>query len=119
MKHFYLNKACRKDIRHYTTIILGTCAAAALALSASASGSLQSSPIYTGMQNLLNDLSTMLMVLCPLIGGVAALYFVIRRSMADEQDGKMWTKRMTTAIICGVGGMLISGLISLLTGYFG
>lgn len=117
MKH--LNRECRADIRRFGTTVLGICLTAAMILPVSASGGLQNSTIYTGMQNLLNDLSTVLMVLCPIIGGVAALYFVIRRSMADEQDGKTWTKRMTTSIICGVAGMLISGLISLLSGYFG
>ena len=97
--------------------VMGVCLTAMLATTASASG-LQGSSIYTGTVNLLNDLSTVLTVLCPLVGAVAALYFVIRRSMADEQDGKMWTKRITTSIICGVAGMLVAGLITLLTGYF-
>ena len=97
--------------------ILGTCLLVLLATPVNAAG-LQSSAIYTGFVNLLNDLTTALMVVCPISGTVAALYFMIRRSMADEQDGKMWTKRITTAIICGVGGMLVSGLISLLTSYF-
>lgn len=84
----------------------------------STGGSLAGSSIVTGITKLVNDLSTVLMVLCPTVGGAAAVYFTIRRSMADEQDGKMWSKRITTAIICGVAGLLVSGLITLLSGYF-
>lgn len=78
---------------------------------------IQSSTFYIGLVKFLNDLMTVLMVACPVVGGLAAVFFTIRRSMADEQDGKMWTKRIVTAIICGVLGGLITGLISLLTGY--
>lgn len=90
---------------------------AALAIPVSAEG-LQDSDVYTGTIKLVNDLSLAATVLCPLVGGVVAVVFVIRRSMADEQDGKMWTKRITTAIICAVAGMLITGIIALLTSYY-
>ena len=110
-----------KHQNHNTTffrrMVMGVCLTAMLATTASATG-LQGSIIYTGGINLLNDLTTVLTALCPIAGCAAALYFVIRRSMADEHDGKMCTKRITTSIICGVGGMLVSGLIAVLTGYF-
>lgn len=80
--------------------------------------SIQTSTFWTGLMAFLNDLMTVLTIACPVVGGVAALVFTIRRSMADEQDGKMWQKRITTAIICGVAGCLISGIIALITGYF-
>ena len=38
--------------------------------------------------------------------------------MSDEQDGKMWTKRMVVAIICGAGGALVSGIISTIASYY-
>lgn len=106
-----------KNNTFFRRVILAACLTILLATPVGATG-LQGSTIYTGFINLLNDLTTALMIICPIAGTVAALYFMIRRSMADEQDGKMWTKRITTAIICGVAGMLVSGLISLLTGYF-
>lgn len=98
------------------------CAAAAalwaLTASAFASGNLQSSELGVGIKNMINDVSGFLVVLCPLSGGAAAVYFLIRRSMADEQDGKMWTHRIHVAILCGVAGMLVSGIITLLSSYF-
>lgn len=81
-------------------------------------GSIASSKIGQGVKSLFSDLSGMLLVLCPIAGGAAAVYFLIRRSAADEQDGKMWEKRAKVAIGCGVGGLLVSGIINLLMSYF-
>lgn len=80
---------------------------------------ISSSQLGTGLKNLLNDASTYVVVLTPIVGGLAAVYFVIRRSMADEQDGKMWEKRIKTAIICGILGALVGGIIKLIASYFG
>lgn len=82
-----------------------------------ASGSFGSSTLATGIKNLVNDVSGWLVIICPIVGGVAVFFF-IRKSMADEQDGKMWQKRAVNAIICGVAGMLVSGIINMLSGYF-
>ena len=76
------------------------------------------SNLGAGITKLLNDLSTWLSILAPSAAGAAAVYFVIRRSMADEQDGKIWEKRIKTAIICGVAGALVGGVIKLLSSYF-
>lgn len=76
------------------------------------------SQLGTGLTNLMNDLSTWLIILAPSVAGAAAVYFVIRRAMADEQDGKLWEKRIKTAIICGVAGALVGGIIKLLASYF-
>ncbi len=89
-----------------------------LAVNPASAAGFRDSTLYTGTVNLINDLTIWAMVLCPLIGGLAALVFLIRRSMADEQEGKMWTNRIVIAIACGVGGSLISGLISIITSYF-
>lgn len=83
-----------------------------------AAGGLLDSTLATGLKNLLNDVSSFLVILSPVFGGAAAVYFLIRRSMADEQDGKLWEKRIKNAIICGAGGMLVSGVIALVTSYF-
>lgn len=89
-----------------------------LLVNAAATGNIAGSQIGVGMKNMLNDASSFLLVLCPLAGGVAAVYFIIRRGVADEQDGKMWTRRITIAIVCGVAGFLVSGAIKLIASYF-
>lgn len=76
------------------------------------------STIGAGIKLMLQDATSYLIVLCPIIGGLAAGYFAIRRSMADEQDGKMWAHRIKNAILCGVGGGLVSGVIALISSYF-
>lgn len=76
------------------------------------------SQIATGLNNLFSDLSTWLIILSPIVAGAMAIYFIIRRSMADEQDGKLWEKRIKTAVVCGVAGALVGGLIKLLASYF-
>lgn len=98
-------------------LLTATVALTMLVTPASAAG-FGDSEIAKGIKNMVNDVSSYLVVLCPLAGGAAAVYFIIRRSMADEQDGKMWDKRIKTAIICGVAGMLVSGIIAVVSSYF-
>ncbi|MEG1752503.1 MAG: hypothetical protein RR234_01180, partial [Christensenella sp.] len=76
------------------------------------------SNIGQGVTNLINDLTTWGMILCPSIGGLAAVLFVVKRGMADEQEGKMWNKRIILAIACGVGGLLVGGIIKIISSYF-
>lgn len=106
MKKYYINR-----------IALIAAAVCLLAVPASAGG-LADSTLGVGVRQLFSDVSSYLMILCPTAGGAAAVYFAIRRAMADEQDGKLWEKRIKTAIICGVGGCLASALISALSTYF-
>lgn len=80
--------------------------------------SIASSTVGNGIKNLLTDISTYMVIIGPIAAAAAAGYFLIRRSMADEQDGKFWQKRITIAIICGVGVMLVSGIIALVASYF-
>lgn len=102
--------------------VLGTSLILAMAIAymtvPAMAATLQESNVFTGLKALLNDALAIAVVLCPLVGGAVAVFCLIRRSMADEQDGKMWMKRMYVAIGCGVGGCLVSGLISLLISYF-
>jgi len=83
-----------------------------------AAADIANSTLGTGTKKLISDASTYLMVLCPIAGAMAGGYFFIRRSMADRQDGKEWNDRIKVAILCGVGGCLINGVIALLSSYF-
>lgn len=82
------------------------------------STSIERSTLYIGLKKLISDTMVAATVLCPVIGGLAAVYCVIRRSLADEQDGKLWEKRIYKAIVCGVAGGLIAGIITLIASYF-
>lgn len=88
-----------------------------MAVPASATG-LGASNIVTGTNRLIADVMGVVTVLCPTVCGLFAIGFAIRRGMSDEQDGKMWNRRIVTAVVCGVGGGLLSGLISLIASYY-
>ena len=105
-----------KNLKH--KICTGAMALSMLTVQAFATGNIQNSNLGIGIKNIITDLSGFFLVLCPLVGGGAAIAFLIARSMADEQDGKMWMKRVKVAVGCGVGGMLVSGIINLLSSYF-
>lgn len=97
---------------------LAGCLTLALTMSSSAAGGFASSNLATGTRQLIGDVSGFLTILSPIVAAAAAVFFIIRRSMADEQDGKMWTRRIQVAIICGVAGTLVSGIISVISSYF-
>ena len=79
---------------------------------------LENSTFYQGLMNLLQDISLAVTIGGPLICVICAGVFLARRSMADEQEGKMWNKRIATALICAVAIGLVAGLVTLLTSYF-
>lgn len=88
-------------------------------LQPAAAAGIASSKFGTGTKRLISDVSTYLTILCPIAGTAAAVYCAIRRGMAmDEAAGKMWEGRIKTAIICGVGGCLASGIIAAVSSYY-
>ncbi len=92
---------------------------AALLASQALAGDLSSSTVVSGTTALVGDVTTVLAGMSIAIGGGAATYFLIRKSMSDEADGKVWQKRIITAIVCGIGGVLASGIVSLIASYYG
>ncbi len=79
---------------------------------------IESSNFGIGLKNMLKDASAYLLVLSPIAGALFAIYFLIRKNAADEQDQKQWNKRLITTGICVVGAVLVSGTINVITGYF-
>lgn len=93
--------------------------ARALEEEASGVGGFAGSDFAQGTMNLVNDISLWCIVLCAVVGTAAAVYCLIRRSMADEADGKMWTRRCTTAVICAVAGALVGSIVAVISSYYG
>lgn len=79
---------------------------------------IRNSQIAKGTEKLIADLTTWLMVLAPVVGGLLILYFFIRRSAADEMDQKKWNNRITTAIISVIGAVLASATLNLIIAYY-
>ncbi|BCN29524.1 Mbov_0395 family pilin-like conjugal transfer protein [Anaeromicropila herbilytica] len=80
--------------------------------------SIAGSTFGKGLIKLLGDVSAFLLVLSPIVGGLFAVYFFIRKNAADEQDQKQWNKRLIITGVCVVGAVLVSSMIQVITGYF-
>lgn len=82
------------------------------------SGGIGGSTAVTGTQNLVNDLTSALLIIAPIVGGACIIYFCIRRSAADEMDQKKWNNRIVTAIVSTIGAVLAAGLLNVIVGYY-
>ncbi len=80
--------------------------------------SVNDSQIVKGTQKLINDVTTWLMVLAPVVAGLLIIYFCIRRSAADEIDQKKWNNRIVVAIVSCIGAILGSATLNLILGYY-
>jgi ABC-type molybdate transport system permease subunit len=102
------------------TVSVGFSALAVFIMSsipASAAG-INSSKIVTGTEKLINDVTTWLMVLAPVVAGLLIIYFCIRRSAADEVDQKKWNNRIVVAIVSCIGAVLGTATLNLILGYY-
>lgn len=83
-----------------------------------AAGGITSSPIVTGTEKLIGDVTTWLMVLAPVVAGLLIIYFCIRRSAADEMEVKQWNNRVIVAVVSCIGAILGSATLNLIIGYY-
>ena len=83
-----------------------------------AAGGIQGSQIAKGTEKLIQDATTWLMILAPVVAGLLIIYFCIRRSAADEMDSKKWNNRITTAIVSVIGAVLASATLNLIVSYY-
>ena len=80
---------------------------------------IQNSQLATGTTNLIKDLTSWLTGIALTVTICIVIYLCIRRAAADEQDKKMWDKRIVTSVISGIGAVLASSIINLIAGYYG
>lgn len=83
-----------------------------------ASGGIENSKLATGTQNLISDSTKWITIIAIPITILLVVYFFIRKGAADEQDQKMWQKRINVAFVCGIGAILASSLVNLIVGYY-
>lgn len=86
-------------------------------LTANASG-IQGSKLATGTQKMIQDATTWLMVLAPIVAGMLIIYFCIRRAAADEMDIKKWNNRIVAAVVSCIGAVLGSATLNVIIGYY-
>ncbi|WP_218571259.1 Mbov_0395 family pilin-like conjugal transfer protein [Paenibacillus oralis] len=79
---------------------------------------IKGSKLATGTEKLINDVTTWLMILSPVVSGVLIIYFFIRRSAADEMDQKKWNNRIIAAVISCIGAVLGSATLNIIIGYY-
>lgn len=106
-----------RKIKALITALMCIAANSALCVSAFASG-IGGSTAITGTQNLVNDLTSALLVIAPVVGGACIIYFCIRRGAADEMDQKKWNNRIVTAIVSTIGAVLAASLLNVIVGYY-
>jgi uncharacterized membrane protein YidH (DUF202 family) len=92
--------------------------AASAASPAFAAGDIGSSKLATGTEKLINDVTSWLLIVAPLVTVVAVIYYLIRKTVSDEMDHKKWNSRISTAIICCIGVVVASVIIKLIVGYY-
>jgi len=83
-----------------------------------AAGGINNSQIAKGTEKLIQDATTWLMVLAPVVAGLLIIYFCIRRSAADEMDQKKWNNRIVVAIVSCIGAVLGSATLNIIIGYY-
>ncbi len=87
-------------------------------LAYAAGGGIGGSQIAKGTEKLIQDATTWLMVLAPVVAGLLIIYFCIRRSAADEMDQKKWNNRIVVAIVSCIGAVLGSATLNIIIGYY-
>jgi ABC-type molybdate transport system permease subunit len=103
--------------KRLTAVMLSAFMMYSASMPASAAG-ISGSPIVTGTEKLIGDVTTWLMVLAPVVAGLLIIYFCIRRSAADEMDTKKWNNRIVVAIVSCIGAILGSATLNLIIGYY-
>jgi len=88
-------KCCTPAIKALNKMLAATvCMVYAVLISSSVvfADSVSDSKIAKGTQKLIQDVTTWLMVLAPVVAGLLIIYFFIRRSAADEMDQSAATR---------------------------
>lgn len=79
---------------------------------------IQDSTIVTGTEKLINDLTSWLLILAPVLTVLLVGYFFLRKAASDEMDSKRWDNRIKVALISCVGVVVASGLINVIMSYY-
>ena len=108
-----------KILKKIASAITAMASSAIIAVAANAEGGeLASSKAVTGTKALLGDLSSILLVVAPLVGTACIIYFAVRHGAADEMDQKKWNNRIVVAVVSCIGAVLGSATLNLILGYY-
>lgn len=108
----------RRIIKRLYAVLTALAINAIIAVNAFAGGNIESSIAVTGTKKLIDDATGAALVIAPVVGGGLAVYFMIRRSAADEMDQKKWNNRIVTAVVSTIGALIAVGLLNVIVGYY-
>jgi ABC-type molybdate transport system permease subunit len=111
-------KPQKKKARNLLKTIFGTLGVMMMSTVPVMADTVQDSQIVKGTEKLIQDVTTWLMVLAPIVGVLLIIYFFIRRSASDEIDQKKWNNRIVTVIVSVIGAVLASATLNLIIGYY-
>ena len=112
-----MNKLKKIRNRIYT-VISSFVTVTFLTMSGFAQSKIANSVIATGTKKLITDVSSWLTGIAIAVTGVVCVALFIARGLSDEQDKKMWDKRIKTTIVSGILAITITSLIGVIAGYF-
>ncbi len=100
------------------TTILTTTFLALVLIQTTAFADVGTSKLATGTEALISDLTTWLMIVAPVATVLLVVYYLIRKSAADEMDAKKWNSRIVVSLVSCIGAVLASVIVNLLIGYY-
>lgn len=112
-----MNKLKKIRNRIYT-VISSFVTVTFLTMQGFAQGNFANSVIVTGTKNLIADVSSWLTGIAITVTAVVCVGLFIARGLSDDQDKKMWDKRIKTTIVSGILAITITSLIGVIAGYF-
>lgn len=83
-----------------------------------AAAGLEGTSLVTGLKKLMNDATSVLLVLAPIVGICVSAYFLIRRGASDEMDQKKWENRIKVALVSMIGVVVLSATVKAILSYF-
>ena len=101
-----------------TTILTTTFLALVLIQTTAFASGINTSKLATGTEALISDLTTWLMIIAPVVTVLLVVYYLIRKSAADEMDSKKWNSRIVVSLVSCIGAVLASVIVNLLIGYY-
>lgn len=102
-------------------VLIGTITAVALAVlqgSAVFADDIGNTKLVTGTQKLIEDLTKSAMIIAPILGVLLIIYFLIRKSAADEIDQKKWKSAISIVVVCVIGVVVVSAVLNSILSYY-
>lgn len=108
----------KKIIKRLYAVLMSLAISAITAVNAFAEGNIEGSIAITGTKKLIDDATGAALVIAPVVGGALTVYFLIRRSAADEMDQKKWNNRIVTAVVSTIGALVAVSLLNVIVSYY-